>query len=467
MFDGQYRIKLESFEGPLDLLLHLIQQHELDILDIPVSFITAKYLEYLKLMQVLSIEIASEYLVMAATLVHIKSKMLLPVAPTGQDDGMPQEEEEDPRAELVRRLLEYQKYKAAAAELAERGTLGRDVFARGVEEAAAPGPAEFAKVEVFGLLEAFEKVLKRTKVKIDHEVVFDRISITDRIVELVDRLQGRRAVRFEWLFLGAARGVAPNRFDLVITFLAMLEMCRMRLLRVYQTGPLAPIYMGLMDEVEELSEAERAQADATADETLSSLPETPEATEPQATEPQATEPQATEPQATEPQATEPQATEPQATEPQATEPQATEPQATEPQAWWVERAVTPEEDVADEPGVSGEDSSADGEPMNQNAIGPDDLLDTATVLLEGSVDEGRAELLTEPELERPTLPMISLDDAPVPELDREVDSERATMPGPLFDDDPPAHEGPARPEPSAVDGAMEEEPASDEVTDDG
>ena len=432
MFDGQYRIKLESFEGPLDLLLHLIQQHELDILDIPVSFITAKYLEYLKLMQVLSIEIASEYLVMAATLVHIKSKMLLPVAPTGQDDGMPQEEEEDPRAELVRRLLEYQKYKAAAAELAERGTLGRDVFARGVEEAAAPGPAEFAKVEVFGLLEAFEKVLKRTKVKIDHEVVFDRISITDRIVELVDRLQGRRAVRFEWLFLGAARGVAPNRFDLVITFLAMLEMCRMRLLRVYQTGPLAPIYMGLMDEVEELSEAERAQADATADETLSSLPETPEATEPQ-----------------------------------ATEPQATEPQATEPQAWWVERAVTPEEDVADEPGVSGEDSSADGEPMNQNAIGPDDLLDTATVLLEGSVDEGRAELLTEPELERPTLPMISLDDAPVPELDREVDSERATMPGPLFDDDPPAHEGPARPEPSAVDGAMEEEPASDEVTDDG
>src|SRR5690349_25006301 len=86
VFDGQYRIKLESFEGPLDLLLHLIQQHELDILDIPVSFITAKYLEYLKLMQVLSIEIASEYLVMAATLVHIKSKMLLPVAPAGQDD---------------------------------------------------------------------------------------------------------------------------------------------------------------------------------------------------------------------------------------------------------------------------------------------------------------------------------------------------------------------------------------------
>ena len=261
-FDGQYRIKLESFEGPLDLLLHLIQQHELDILDIPVSFITEKYLEYLKLMQVLSIEIASEYLVMAATLVHIKSKMLLPAPPPGQDDGMPQEEEEDPRAELVRRLLEYQKYKAAAAELAERGTLGRDVFPRGVEEEEAPGPAAFAKVEVFGLLEAFEKLLKKTKVKIDHEVVFDRISITDRIVELTEKLQGRRAVRFEWLFLGTTpTGRPQTRFDLVITFLAMLEMCRMKLLRVYQTGPLAPIYMGLIEEGGDLSTEDQALAD--------------------------------------------------------------------------------------------------------------------------------------------------------------------------------------------------------------
>ncbi|MEZ4301454.1 MAG: segregation/condensation protein A [Polyangiaceae bacterium] len=274
VFDGQYRIKLESFEGPLDLLLHLIQQHELDILNIPVSFITAKYLEYLKLMQVLSIEIASEYLVMAATLVHIKSKMLLPAPPAGQDDGMPQEEEEDPRAELVRRLLEYQKYKTAAAELAERGTLGRDVFARGVEEASEPGPAPFARVEVFGLLEAFEKLLKKSKVKIDHEVVFDRISITDRIVELTEKLQGRRAVRFEWLFLGTQSGT-PTRFDLVITFLAMLEMCRMKLLQVYQTGPLAPIYMGLLEETPTLTEEELAQADQEAA-TLLSSPSTEE-----------------------------------------------------------------------------------------------------------------------------------------------------------------------------------------------
>jgi segregation and condensation protein A len=273
VFDGQYRIKLESFEGPLDLLLHLIQQHELDILDIPVSFITEKYLEYLKLMQVLSIEIASEYLVMAATLVHIKSKMLLPAEPTDQEDGMPAEEEEDPRAELVRRLLEYQKYKAAAADLAERGTLGRDVFPRGVEEAPPPGPAEFAKVEVFSLLEAFERILKKAKVKIDHEVVFDRISITDRIVELTEKLEGRRAVRFEWLFLGGSQAGPPTRFDLVITFLAMLEMCRMKLLRVYQTGPLAPIYMGLVEEQDDLSEEDRQLADREAEAKLSGIPD--------------------------------------------------------------------------------------------------------------------------------------------------------------------------------------------------
>ena len=135
--DAEYRMNLPQagFEGPLDLLLHLIQEHELDILDIPIGFITERFLAYLKLMDLLSIDIASEYLVMAATLAHIKSKMLLPVVPVGQeDDGLPAEEE-DPRAELVLRLLEYQKYKAAAAELAERGTLGKDIFGAGCARA--------------------------------------------------------------------------------------------------------------------------------------------------------------------------------------------------------------------------------------------------------------------------------------------------------------------------------------------
>ena len=248
-FDGQYRLELPAagFEGPLDLLLHLIQQHELDILDIPVGFITERFLAYLMLMRTLSIDIASEYLVMAATLAHIKSKMLLPSVPAGQDDdGLPGEDEEDPRAELVRRLLEYQKYKAAAAELAERGTLGKDVFGRGTAEATPEGPAPFAELGVFSLLDAFEKILKRTNVRLDHEVVFDRISITDRIVELTEKLTQRRAMRFEELLDGGADGApGPTRFDVVITFLAVLEMCRLRLIRVYQSGPLAEIHLEL------------------------------------------------------------------------------------------------------------------------------------------------------------------------------------------------------------------------------
>jgi segregation and condensation protein A len=244
-FEGQYRVDIPAagFEGPLDLLLHLIQQHELDILDIPIRFITEKFLQYLALMRTMSIDVASEYLVMAATLAHIKSKMLLPSVPEGQEDGLPGEEEEDPRAELVRRLLEYQKYKAAAADLAERGTLGKDVFGRGSGEAVPEGPAPFANLGVFSLLDAFEKVLKRTNVKLDHEVIFDRISITDRIMQLSDKLGVRRAMRFEDLL--AEPGRIPTRFDVVITFLAVLEMAKLRMIRIYQSDPLATIHVEL------------------------------------------------------------------------------------------------------------------------------------------------------------------------------------------------------------------------------
>jgi segregation and condensation protein A len=264
VFANVYRVQLPQFEGPLDLLLHLIQQHELDILDIPVSFITEKYLEYLRLMQSMSIDVASEYLVMAATLTHIKSKMLLPVVPAGQDgDGLP-EEEEDPRAELVRRLLEYQKYKAAGVDLAERGTLGKDVFGRGVPEPVPEGPAPFAPVEVFALFDAFEKLLKKTNIKIDHEVVFDRLTITDRIVQLTERMSERRRSTFEDLILNdPTRNGAPlTRFDVVITFLAMLEMARMKLIRIYQSDPLAPIHLelaGLTEEEQAAAAADRAR----------------------------------------------------------------------------------------------------------------------------------------------------------------------------------------------------------------
>lgn len=254
--DNAYRLELPSagFEGPLDLLLHLIQKHELDILDIPVAFITDKYLEYLRVMETLTIDVASEYLVMAATLVHIKSKMLLPELPKGQEDGASDEEQLDPREELVRRLLEYQKYKQAAELIAERGTLGKDVFPRGSSEPVVEGPAPFAPVNAFALLDAFDKILRRAKIEVDHEVIFDRISITDRIVELTERMEERRAMRFEDFFPAAGKPV--TRFDLIITFLAVLEMARLKLVRVYQAQAIGPIYL----EMTSVPEGEGVQA---------------------------------------------------------------------------------------------------------------------------------------------------------------------------------------------------------------
>lgn len=239
--DQEYRISLPVFEGPLDLLLHLIQKHELDILDIPISFITSKYLEYLDLMENLSIDIASEYLVMAATLAHIKSRMLLPEDPSGQDDDLDLDGL-DPREELVRRLLEYQKYKNAAEELGDRNTLGRDIFLRGLqpEQAKDDGPPPLADMGIFELLDAFSKVLSRTKLTTEHEIDFDRMSITERIQQLGDILAEKPRCTFDELFEGAR-----TRFELIMTFLALLEMCKLRMTRIYQADPLSEIHVEL------------------------------------------------------------------------------------------------------------------------------------------------------------------------------------------------------------------------------
>jgi segregation and condensation protein A len=233
-----YVVTLPSFEGPLDLLLHLIQKHELDIFDIPVSFVTEKYLEYINLMQVLSIDVASEYLVMAATLAYIKSKSLLPNEPSTDEETLGEDEETDPREELIRRLLEYQKYKQAAAELNDRGALGRDIFLRGSKAPEAEGPAPLAQVELWSLLDAFGKVLSRAKVDIQHEVSFDRTSITDRIAQLLEKMKGRARFRFEDLF-----EEQRTRFELIVTFLALLEMTRLKLTRLYQSDPLSEIFI--------------------------------------------------------------------------------------------------------------------------------------------------------------------------------------------------------------------------------
>jgi segregation and condensation protein A len=232
-----FRLELGSFEGPLDLLLHLIQSHELDILDLPIAFITEKYLAYLGLMKELALDVVSEYLVMAATLAHIKSKMLLPAPPVGQDDDA-LDDQVDPREELVRRLLEYQKYKAAAEQLASRGIAGRDVFTRGAPAEEAQGDAPLGGMTLFQLLDAFNRVLKRANAELSREITAERITIQDRIQEILDLLKERKRVEFEELFEGF---VTP--YDLVVTFLAMLEMGKQKLLRLFQTEPCAPIYI--------------------------------------------------------------------------------------------------------------------------------------------------------------------------------------------------------------------------------
>lgn len=235
-----YRVQLPMFEGPLDLLLHLVQKHELDILDIPIAFITEKYVEYIQLLDALNIDLASEYLVMAATLVHIKSRMLLPNAPDDESADGSEEDELDPRAELVRRLLEYQKYKLAAEQLGERSLLGRDVFPRGSSDEVAGGEAPLERIETFKLLDAFQGVLERTQHTREHEIDFERFSITEKISELSDLLRQTRRLVFHELF--PDRG---SRAELIITFLALLEMTRLRLTRLSQDGPLAPIYIEL------------------------------------------------------------------------------------------------------------------------------------------------------------------------------------------------------------------------------
>lgn len=235
--DQVFRLELDSFEGPLDLLLHLIQSHELDILDLPIAFITEKYLAYLALMKQLALDVVSEYLVMAATLAHIKSKMLLPAPPADQDeDGL--ELEGDPREELVRRLLEYQKYKHAAAQLAGRGLAGRDVFPRGAPAEQAKGEAPLGGMTLFHLLDAFNRVLKRANADFSREITAERITIQDRIQEILDVLAERRRIGFDELFEGYL-----TTYDIVVTFLAMLEMGKQNLLRVYQSEPYAPIYI--------------------------------------------------------------------------------------------------------------------------------------------------------------------------------------------------------------------------------
>ncbi len=244
-----YSVALDVFEGPLDLLLHLVKKHELSILDIPIAFVTEKYLEYLDAMTGLDIDVAGEYLVMAATLCHIKSRELLPSPePLEEDPEAAEEGEEvevDPRADLIRRLLEYQKYKEAADQLGQRPVVGRNVWSRGTatEDAVGDGVdpdaiAPLAPFPVHKLIEAFDRVMRQAKVKVTHNVLIDRLSVSQKIQELTDRLEAEGRFSFSSMFSflrdGAERTVEEIKHEAVVTFLALLEMGKLRLLRLSQ-----------------------------------------------------------------------------------------------------------------------------------------------------------------------------------------------------------------------------------------
>jgi len=231
-----YPIRLQHFEGPLDLLIHLIKKNEVNIYDIPIALITHQYLEYLSLMQELNLDLAGEFLVMAATLIHIKSRMLIP-RPTPDVDG--ELDEEDPREALVRRLLEHQKFKAAAELLHERETLRSAQHRRpdaAVAEAAGEEQEPELEVDLFSLLAAFRGVLERAKSRPRVVLPPEQMSIEERIEQLLERLSETEAVGFEELFADA-----NTRAALIVTFLALLEMIRLKLIRAFQSGSFGPI----------------------------------------------------------------------------------------------------------------------------------------------------------------------------------------------------------------------------------
>ena len=232
-----YRVRLESFEGPLDLLIHLIKKNEVNVYDIPLALITEQYLSYIELMQELNLDVAGEFLVMASTLIHLKSKMLLPRPETAATDGEP---EEDPREALVRRLIEHQKFKAAAELLHERETVRGAQFLRPDSSVAGAAEDEIEpelEVDLFSLITAFKGVLERANRRPRMVIPPEQISIEDRMHQLLDRLSESEACGFEELF---SDGDGSRPF-MIVTFLAVLEMIRLKLIRVFQYGSFGPI----------------------------------------------------------------------------------------------------------------------------------------------------------------------------------------------------------------------------------
>ena len=233
--DETYQVQLDSFTGPLDLLLHLIRKQKVNIYDIPVALIAQQYMNYLNLMKTLNLSFAGEFLVMAATLLQIKSRMLLP-----KDESVDQVEGEleDPREELVRQLMEYEQFKEAAGRLSNHEKVWRDAYARDlmVEETKQSEELPLEDLSLFDLLNALQGVLDRTAAQPFIDVTPDALTVQDRINTILDHLETQQSVTFEALFEGAlSRGLV------IVTFLALLELVRMNLVRLYQGDLFGPI----------------------------------------------------------------------------------------------------------------------------------------------------------------------------------------------------------------------------------
>ena len=229
------RIRLPEFEGPLDLLLYLIKKNEVDIHDIPIAPITRQYMEYLDLMKELNLDVAGEFMVMAATLIHIKSKMLVPVNPT-EAEG--EEDTEDPRDELVRRLLEFQRYKEAAGLLHQKREIRAATWIR--PDTALPAfdeaGEEMLEAGLYDLIGAFKELLERRKTLLAHEVEHEGKSVEERMEELLDMLREGQSLEFLELFASE-----ETKAGMILTFLALLELIRLKRIKVYQRGLFGPI----------------------------------------------------------------------------------------------------------------------------------------------------------------------------------------------------------------------------------
>jgi segregation and condensation protein A len=226
--ETDYKVKLEVFEGPLDLLLYLIKRDEIDIYDISIERITRQYLEYLQAFKELKIDIAGEFVVMAANLIYLKSRSLLPL-----DQQPPEEdaEEDDPRWDLIRQLIEYKKFKEAAAQLHDRALEQERIFTRDGGSAAISGaPLPLHEVGIFQLIHAFQEVIKRVEAQEDLQEIFgERFSVSDKIEKILERVGDGAPVRFSELF-----GQIVSRLEIVVTFLALLELIRLNQVRAMQ-----------------------------------------------------------------------------------------------------------------------------------------------------------------------------------------------------------------------------------------